>query len=90
MIGVLAGVAILAGLFYYFVAPGCSIISNAVRESPAGQTAHARKPVLAKKSSLSDTKIMYQDNPAFKGRAKDEAKQKGNPVFTGGPRNDML
>jgi hypothetical protein len=93
VIGVLAGVAIIAfGVYYYFVSKGGdSLLGTSAREPPGGQAAQeARKTATVSRVPRADRNTIDQDNPVFRGRAKDEAKHSANPVFTGGPRNEML
>jgi hypothetical protein len=92
VIGTLAGVAIIAGLYYYFIVHGGESLISGAREPPGGREAQAARkpPTIGTRGTRADGQIVQQDNPVFRGKAKDEAKHSPNPVFTGGPRNEML
>jgi hypothetical protein len=92
VIGVLAGVAIIAAACYYYCVSngGDSLLGTGAREPPGGQAAQEARKTTTVGRAPRDRNTIDQDNPVFRGRAKDEAKHSANPVFTGGPRNEML
>jgi hypothetical protein len=102
VIGVLAGVAMIAFLYYFFVVSGAEGLLAGAREPPGGKEAQAARAARASKgpeprstSQISKASPVErgneytQENPVFKAGGKHEAKNAA-AVFTGGPRNDML
>ena len=94
--------AIIAFLYYFFVVSGAqSLLGTGAREPPGGREAQAARAAnVAEPRSPSSSirkaspvergnEVNVQENPMFKGSARDEAKQKA-AVFTGGPKDDML